>query len=152
MPQIYIILILEAKNMNNFNDWNKTIIEEFRANDGKVGGQFEKMNLLLINTIGAKSGKRRINPVAYINDGDRYVITASKAGADSNPDWFHNLVAHPEIEVEVGDQRFKVNASITNEPERTELYGKMASKYPGFSEYVVKTHRVIPVVVLTKDN
>lgn len=136
--------------MNKFNDWNKMIIKEFRANGGKVGGQFENMTLLLLNTIGVKSGKERVNPVAYIKDGSRYVIAASKGGADSNPDWFHNLVARPEIEVEVGDQRLKVNASVTDEPERSELYGKMASTYPGFADYLEKTTRVIPVVVLNE--
>ena len=137
--------------MNKFNDWNKMIIKEFRANGGKVGGQFENMTLLLLNTVGVKSGKIRVNPVAYINDGSRFIIAASKAGADTNPDWFNNLVAHPEIEIEVGDQRFKVNASVSDEPERTELYEKMVSKYPGFADYVVKASRVIPVVVLTKE-
>jgi len=136
--------------MNNFNDWNKMIIDEFRANKGKVGGQFENMHLLLLNTIGAKSGRKRVNPVAYITDSDKYVIAASKAGADTNPDWFYNIIAHPELEVEVGDQRVQVSAAIASEPERTKLYGNMAQKYPGFAEYVDKTSRVIPVVILSQ--
>ena len=136
--------------MNSFKDWNKAIIEEFRANSGKVGGQFEKMNLLLINTIGAKSGKPRVNPVAYVNDDDRFVVAASKAGADTNPDWFYNILANPTIYVEVGVQRLKVRAEVQGEPERTVLYGKLASKYPGFADYIKKTSRVIPVVVLAQ--
>ena len=133
-------------------DFNKQVIEEFRANDGKVGGMFENMNLLLVNSIGAKSGLPRINPVAYIKEGDRYVIAASKAGSDTNPDWYYNLVAHPKVTVEVGDQKFPVLATVAEEPERTELYGKMASKYSGFADYEKKTDRIIPVFMLTRLN
>jgi deazaflavin-dependent oxidoreductase (nitroreductase family) len=134
--------------MSNFNDWNKLVIEEFRANEGKVGGQFENMTLLLLNTFGANSGKKRVNPVAYIKDGDRYVVAASKGGAPSHPDWYYNLKAHPEIVIEVGDQKVSVLAEFPTEPERTELYRKLSSKYPGFKEYEKKTSRIIPVVTL----
>ncbi len=136
--------------MNGFNDWNKKVIEEFRANGGKVGGTFENMTLLLLNTTGAKSGLKRVNPVAYIKDGERYVVAASKAGAPTHPDWYHNLDANPEITVEVGDQKFPALATVASEPERTELYGKMSAKYPGFAEYEHKTTRVIPIVLLTR--
>jgi deazaflavin-dependent oxidoreductase (nitroreductase family) len=130
------------------SDWNKKIIEEFRANDGKVGGHFENTPLLLLHTIGAKSGASRINPVAYIPDGDRMVVIASKGGAPTNPDWYYNLVANPEVELEVGTKNLKARAEIAEEPERTKLYDKMAAKNPGFEEYRQKTSRAIPVVVL----
>ena len=107
------------------NDWNKQIIQEFRANKGKVGGPFEGANLLLLHTKGAKSGLERINPVMYFVDGGRYVVIASKGGADTNPDWYYNLLAHPELSVEVGTDQFPVTATETSEPERTKLYEKM---------------------------
>ncbi|MCB0166594.1 MAG: nitroreductase family deazaflavin-dependent oxidoreductase [Anaerolineae bacterium] len=136
--------------MSNVNDWNKAIIEEFRANDGKVGGQFANTTLLLLHTTGAKSGLPRLNPVAYIADDDRLVIIASKGGAPTNPDWYYNLVAHPQVEVEVGTERFPVRATVAEEPERTQLFEKMATLYPGFYDYERKTTRVMPVVVLTR--
>ena len=138
--------------MSNANDFNKAIIAEFRANDGKVGGYFEGMTLLLLHTTGAKSGRPRLNPVAYTKDSDRLVIIASKAGAPSNPDWYYNIVANPEVEVEVGVKRFSARATVTEEPERTELYDKMATKYPGFKEYQENTSRVIPVITLTRQS
>jgi deazaflavin-dependent oxidoreductase (nitroreductase family) len=131
-------------------DMNKAVIEEFRANGGKVGGYFENMNLLLLHTTGAKSGLPRLNPTAYILDGDRYVIIASKAGAPTNPSWYYNLVANPEVKVEVGTEEFEALATVTSEPERTELYDKMAALYPGFAEYREKTTRLIPVITLTR--
>jgi deazaflavin-dependent oxidoreductase (nitroreductase family) len=136
--------------MSNANEWNKKIIEEFRANDGKVGGQFANTSLLLLHSTGARSGLPRINPVAYTTDGDRFVIIASKGGAPTNPDWYHNLVANPEVSVEVGTEQFPAKATVVAEPERTELYKKMADKYPGFAEYERKTARPIPVVTLTR--
>ena len=135
--------------MNNANEWNKTIIEEFRANDGKVGGQFADMPLLLLHTIGAKSKLPRINPVAYIADGEQLVVMASKAGAPTNPDWYYNIVANPEVSVEVGTDQFQARATIAAEPERTQLYEKMATVNPGFAEYQRQTTRIIPVIVLT---
>ena len=136
--------------MSDTNDFNKKVIEEFRANDGKVGGYFENMNLLLLHTTGAKSGQPRINPVAYTRDGDQYVIIASKAGAPSNPAWYYNLAANPDVMVEVGKERFAAKAAVANEPERTRLYGQMAAKYPAFMEYEQKTTRTIPVITLTR--
>ncbi len=134
----------------DMNDWNKKIIEEFRANEGKVGGQFASMDLLLLHTTGAKSGLPRINPVAYMADGDRFIIIASKAGAPTNPDWYYNLTANPEVSVEVGTEQFQALARVAAEPERTELYNKVAAKYPGFAEYQRQTTRIIPVVILTR--
>lgn len=132
------------------SDWNKAIIEEFRANGGKVGGQFEGAPLILLNTTGAKSGLPRTNPVMYLPDGDRYAVFASKAGAPSNPDWYYNIVASPEFDVEVGTEKFRVNATVAEEPERTQLYDKMASKYSGFADYQRQTTRVIPVFILSR--
>ncbi|MCB8945616.1 MAG: nitroreductase family deazaflavin-dependent oxidoreductase [Ardenticatenaceae bacterium] len=135
--------------MSNVNDWNKKIIEEFRANEGKVGGQFANTTLLLLHTMGAKSGQSRINPVAYTKDNGRYVIIASKGGAPTNPDWYYNLVANPEVEVEVGTEQFTAKAAVVPEPERTRLYNQMAAQYTGFAEYEQKTTRAIPVITLT---
>jgi deazaflavin-dependent oxidoreductase (nitroreductase family) len=128
---------------------NKTIIDEFRANSGKVGGRFAGRTLLLLHTVGAKSRQERINPVAYITDGDRFVIIASKGGAPTNPDWYHNILANPLVEVEVGTERFQVRAAVAAEPERTRLYHKMVEMAPGFADYEQKTKRVIPVIILT---
>lgn len=132
------------------SDWNKAIIEEFRANEGRVGGPFQGANLLLLHTKGAKSGLERVNPMMYFMDEDRYVVVASKAGAETNPDWYHNLVANPEVSVEAGTEQFDAVASVTSEPERTQLYKKMESISSGFTEYKNKTSRVIPVITLTR--
>jgi deazaflavin-dependent oxidoreductase (nitroreductase family) len=132
------------------SDWNKTIIDEFRANKGKVGGPFEGANLLLLHTTGAKSGLERVNPMMYFIDDDRYVVIASKGGADTNPDWYHNLLAHPEVSVELGTEQFPAIASAPSEPERTKLYEKMESISSGFTEYKHKTSRIIPVVTLSR--
>lgn len=130
------------------SDWNKQIIEEFRANGGKVGGFFEGSTLLLLHTVGAKSGLERVNPVVYLIDDDRYVIIASKAGADTHPDWYHNVVANPQVIIEVGSETLHASATVTTEPERTELYKKMEANFAGFTEYKNKTSRVIPVIAL----
>jgi deazaflavin-dependent oxidoreductase (nitroreductase family) len=132
------------------SDWNKKIIEEFRANEGKVGGYFKQTPLLLLHTTGAKSNKPRLNPAAYIMDGDRYIIIASKGGAPTNPDWYYNVVAHPEVSVEVGTEHFKAKAEVAVEPERSRLFAKMVEANPGFAEYEQKTTRVLPVVILTR--
>ncbi|VAW37028.1 AclJ [hydrothermal vent metagenome] len=136
--------------MSDANDWNKKVIEEFRANEGKVGGMFADMNLLLLHNTGAKSGLPRINPVVYLADGDQYVVIASKAGAPTNPDWYYNIVANPQVSVEVGSEQFEVVATVAEEPERSQLYEKMATLYPGFAEYAQKTTRIIPVIVLSR--
>ena len=136
--------------MSDANDWNKAIIAEFRANAGKVGGMFEGRTLLILHSVGAKSGQERINPVAYIQDGDRFVIIASKAGAPTSPDWYHNIFANPLVSLEVGTEQFQARAVIASEPERTRLYAKMVEVMPGFAEYQQKTTRVIPVITLTR--
>ncbi len=136
--------------MSDWNERNRRIIEEFRANNGKVGGHFENSTLLLLATTGAKSGKERVTPLMTMEDGDRLVIIASKGGAPSHPDWYYNLVANPVVDVEYGADRFKARATIAVEPERTKLYEKMASKYPFFTEYQKNTDRVIPLVILSR--
>lgn len=136
--------------MSTPNNWNTAIIEEFRANAGKVGGRFAGRTLLLLHTIGAKSGKERVNPVAYIKDGERLVIIASKGGAPTNPDWYYNLVANPTVSVEAGTEKFQARAEVVAEPERRRLYDKMVEVSPGFADYERKTTRVIPVIVLTR--
>ncbi len=136
--------------MSDHVNWNDAIIKEFRANSGKVGGHFAGRTLLLLHTIGAKSGQQRVNPVAYVKDGDRLVIIASKGGAPTNPNWYYNILAHPVVTVEVGTEQFQVRAEVASEPERTRLYNKMIEMMPSFAEYQQKTTRVIPVIKLTR--
>ncbi|MCK5498774.1 MAG: nitroreductase family deazaflavin-dependent oxidoreductase [Gammaproteobacteria bacterium] len=131
-------------------EFNKTIIDEFHANGGVVGGQFAGIPLLLLTTTGAKTGHTRVNPLAYMNHGDRHIIIASYAGAPTNPPWYYNLLSNPEVSVEMGSERFTARADVLDEPERTELYAKMVEIIPVFSEYQSKTTRVIPVVALTR--
>jgi deazaflavin-dependent oxidoreductase (nitroreductase family) len=135
--------------MSEANERNKKIIDEFRANGGKVGGPFEGKTLLLLHTKGAKSQQERINPVACVKDGDRLVVIASKGGAPTNPDWYYNVVANPLVSIEVGTEKFQARASVAQEPERTRLYNKMVEVMPGFGDYRRNTTRVIPVIVLT---
>jgi deazaflavin-dependent oxidoreductase (nitroreductase family) len=133
------------------SDWNQGVINEFRANGGKVGGYFKGANMLLLHTTGAKSGQPRINPVVYVTDGDRIVIIASKGGSDANPDWYYNLLANPIVTVEVGIERFQARATaVTEEPERSRLYAKMVEHRHGFAEYEQKTKRKIPAIVLER--
>ncbi len=136
--------------MSNQSNWNEAIIDEFRANSGKVGGHFAGKTLLILHTVGAKSGQERVNPVAYVTDGDRLAIVASRGGAPTNPDWYHNILAHPLVTVEVGTEQFQARAAISSEPERTRLYTKMVEMMPGFADYQRKTTRVIPVITLTR--
>ncbi|QWF77013.1 nitroreductase family deazaflavin-dependent oxidoreductase [Amycolatopsis sp. CA-230715] len=131
------------------DDFNTKIIEEFRANGGKVGGPFEGGDLLLLTHTGAKSGKPRVSPLAYVSDGDRYVIIASKAGAPENPAWYHNIKANPEVTIEVGTEKLTATArQVEDDAERDALYARMVEKMPGFADYEKKTTRRIPVVVL----
>jgi deazaflavin-dependent oxidoreductase (nitroreductase family) len=150
MLTVQFILIDKEFGMGEFDDWNKKIIEEFRSNGGKVGGPFEGGTLLLLHTIGAKSGKERINPLAYFPDGDRFTIIASKAGAPTNPDWYHNLVAHPDVTIEIGTETIPVKATVVEGEERDQLYARMVERMPGFAEYQQKTTRKIPVVALER--
>jgi deazaflavin-dependent oxidoreductase (nitroreductase family) len=134
--------------MSDVNDWNTKIINEFRANEGKVGGPFEGAPMLLLHTKGARTGLPRVNPLVYLPDDDRYLIFASKGGAPTNPDWYHNLLADPDVTVEVGTEEVPVQAVVITGPERDELYARQVEHRPAFGEYVTKTTRVIPVVAL----
>ncbi len=135
--------------MNEWNDRNKRIIDEFRANRGKVGGAFQGRSLLLLHTKGTRSGQERINPVLYIKDDDRWVVTAHKGGAPTNPDWYYNLLANPLVTVEVGTETFQARAQVVQEPDCSRLYDKLAEMLHSFEEYRYKTNRHIPVIVLT---
>lgn len=136
--------------MTDFNDWNASIIAEFRANLGKVGGSFKGAPMVLIGTKGARTGQLRTNPLVYLADGDRIVVFASKAGAPKNPDWYHNLRANPEVTVEVGPETFQAKAVILEGEERERLYAEQARRFPNFAEYQAKTTRVIPVIALER--
>lgn len=136
--------------MSEMSEFNKRIIEEFRANRGKVGGQFANAPMLLLTTTGAKSGRSYTTPLVYSKDGERIVIIASKAGAPNNPDWYHNLRAHPTVTVEVGAERFQAKAVITSGEERERLFNNHAQMLPIFNEYRKKTTRQIPVIALER--
>jgi deazaflavin-dependent oxidoreductase (nitroreductase family) len=136
--------------MSEYNNFNQKIIEEFRANAGKVGGPFEGGNMLLLTTTGAKSGQPRISPLAYSTDGDHIIVIASKGGAPTNPDWFHNLVANPVVTVERGTETFQARATVPEAIERDRLFEQVSAQMPGFAEYQRNTTRKIPVVVLEK--
>ena len=135
-------------------DWNRKVVDEFRANGGKVDGMLGTqagMMLLLLHTRGAKSQRERINPVAYSRDGERFVVIAGlrKSGlAPTNPDWYYNIVANPELTVEIGKETFRVHATITEEPERTRLYNKMVQLMPTFDDRRT-TNRKRHVILLT---
>ncbi|MEU0536426.1 nitroreductase family deazaflavin-dependent oxidoreductase [Amycolatopsis tolypomycina] len=133
------------------NDFNAQVVAEFRANEGKVGNYFEGKNVLLLTTIGAKSGAERLSPLVYTKDGDRYVVAASMGGAPKNPAWYHNLVANPKVTVEVGTEKFEATATvIADRAERDRLYAGMVAHAEGFADYEKKTDRVIPIVVLER--
>ncbi len=131
------------------NNWNESVIKEFRANGGKVAA-FGNGSLLLLTSTGAKTGKRFTTPVVYRTEGDRMVIFASKAGAPTNPDWYHNLVANPRATVEVGTETFDVDAEVLTGEERDRIWQRQAQEAPGFAEYQTKTTRIIPVIALTR--
>lgn len=131
-------------------NFNAQVIEEFRNTGGAVGGMFEGTPLLLLHHTGAKSGASRVSPLVYHADGDRYVIFASKAGAPTNPDWYHNLKAHPRATIEVGSETIEVVADEVAGEDRDRLFQAQVARSPAFGEYEKKTGgRVIPVIVLT---
>lgn len=135
--------------MSTAPDWNSQIVEEFRANAGQVGGNFAGAPMVLLHTIGAKSGMERVNPMMYQDLGEgRIAVFASKAGADSHPDWYLNLVANPEVTAEIGSQTRPFSARTAVDDERAEIWTKQKQDYPGFAEYEAKTTREIPVVIL----
>ncbi|MCA9826302.1 MAG: nitroreductase family deazaflavin-dependent oxidoreductase [Dehalococcoidia bacterium] len=136
--------------MTTPNDFNEQIMKEFRANGGKVGGNFAGAPMLILTSTGAKSGKPRTNPLVYLPDGDDLIVFASKAGAPESPAWYHNLRANPQVQVEVGKDTVTAKAEVVSEPERTALYARQVAVMPTFAEYEEKTSRTIPVVRLRK--
>lgn len=134
----------------DFNEWNRQIIAEFRENEGRVGGPFEGAPMVLVTHKGAKTGTERTTPLMYLPNGDDIVIFASKAGAPTNPDWYHNLVANPEASAEVGTDTLTVRARVAEGAERDELWERQKTAYPQFQGYEDATDRVIPVVVLER--
>jgi deazaflavin-dependent oxidoreductase (nitroreductase family) len=136
--------------MSEMNDFNERIVTEFRANQGKVGGQFAGAPLLLLTTTGAKSGRAITKPLVYTKDGDRIVLIASFAGAPKNPAWYNNLVANPVATIELGSERFQARAAFTSGAERQRLYDNQAKQMAIFADYQKKTTRQIPVVVLER--
>jgi deazaflavin-dependent oxidoreductase (nitroreductase family) len=133
-------------------DRNQRNIAEFRADHGRVGGYFEGAPLLLLHTVGARSGQLRVTPMMYLPDGDRFLVFASKAGADQNPDWYWNLKANPNVTIEVGDDTFAVRATELTGSERDDKYRMQAQHYPAFADYERKTTRTIPVIALTRQD
>ena len=136
--------------MTNMNDFNSSLIEEYRSNQGEVTGMFAGRPLLLLSTTGAKSGQTRVNPLMFLQDGDRWLVFASKAGAPTNPDWYHNVRANADVTVEIGTDTFEATATEVTGEERDELFARQVEAYPNFGEYQEKTTRKIPVVALTR--
>ena len=136
--------------MPDQHDWNRRVIEEFRANGGKVGGYFADKDLLLLTTTGAKSGQPRVIPLAYIPDGDRLITFASKAGAPTHPAWYYNLLAHPEVTVEVGNETFQARATMATGEEYQRLDALVRKLVPIHAEYQARTTRQIPLVVIER--
>ncbi len=135
---------------DNSNDFNDKVVEEFRATGGKIGGPFANTPILLLTTIGARSGQPRTTPVCHTNDGDRIVIVASKGGAPTNPDWYYNLLANPVVTVELETETFQARASVIEGEKRKRLYDRQATLMPGYAEYQKNTTRQIPVVTLER--
>jgi deazaflavin-dependent oxidoreductase (nitroreductase family) len=140
----------EMPDTETINAFNKAITDEFRANDGKVGGQFENAELLLLTTTGAKSGQRRLSPLAYFNVDGKLIIIGSFAGAPKDPAWVHNLRANPGAHVEVGNDAYDVTARELPSDERAALFDKITAAAPGFADYQSKTSRVIPLFELQR--
>ncbi|MEJ2852137.1 MULTISPECIES: nitroreductase family deazaflavin-dependent oxidoreductase [unclassified Saccharothrix] len=135
----------------SLREFNQRLIAEFRANGGRVGGRFEGGDLLLLTTVGAKSGQERVSPLAYTRDGDRYVVAASYAGAPQHPAWYFNILATPKVTLEVGEETFEATATVIEDrAERDRLYAGMVAYSPQFAEYQKKTDRVIPIVVFER--
>jgi deazaflavin-dependent oxidoreductase (nitroreductase family) len=129
-------------------DWNSKVIEEYRANGGKVGGSFEGAPLLLLHTVGARTGQQRVNPMMYQPVAGGYAVFASKGGAPANPDWYHNVLAHPRVAAEIGTRTVELLARVAEGQEREQIWATQKAAYPGFADYERKTTRQIPVIVL----
>jgi len=136
--------------MGDMKQFNEGVIKDFRANGGTVGGQMANIPLLLVTMKGAKSGRTITLPLAYSKDGNRFVVIASYAGAPHNPSWYHNLVAHPDVTIELGSEKFSAKASVAQGAERDRLFKQQADQLPIFNEYQKKTTRRIPVIVIDR--
>ena len=137
--------------MSTFGDFNRSLIEDMRAHGGKpTSGPFLGRDVLILTTKGARSGEERVNPLVYTRDGEHYVIVASKGGAPTHPSWYHNLVKHPDVTVEVLGEKFEAHANVMDEPKYEELYQRHATKNPAFHDYRKRTSRKIPVIVLER--
>jgi len=134
--------------MAEANDWNSKIIAEFRANEGKVGGQFAGAPLLLLHTVGARTGQPRVNPMMYQPVGGSYAVFASKGGAPSHPAWYHNLLANPQVSAEIGTRTVPLVARVAAGAERDRIWARQKQDHPGFADYEARTPRQIPVIVL----
>ena len=130
------------------SDWNAQVIEEFRANEGRVGGWFEGKSVLILHNTGARSGRRRETPLVYRQEGDRVFIFASKGGSDSNPDWYYNLKANPDVDVEIGTDAVSAKAVEILGEERDAIYARQAAAIDNFASYQAGTNRTIPVIEL----
>jgi deazaflavin-dependent oxidoreductase (nitroreductase family) len=135
--------------VTEYDDWNRRVVDEFRGNGGKVA-QFEGRPLLLLHHTGAKTGTERVNPLVYLPVGDEFAVFGSKAGADTNPAWYHNLRAHPDTTIEVGTETLPVHARVAESAERERIWEEQKRVNPNFAEYEQKTTRPIPVVLLER--
>jgi deazaflavin-dependent oxidoreductase (nitroreductase family) len=138
--------------MSGERERNAQIIDEFRANEGRVGGHFEGRTLLLLTTTGAKTGRPHTTPAICLEDAGRYIVFASNGGAQHNPGWYHNVRANPNVLVEVGAESFPATAAVLEGPERDELFRRQADRDPSFDEYQAGMARVMPVVALTRSS
>src|SRR5437764_9421805 len=129
---------------------NRKVIEEFHARGGKVGGPFEGRPMILVTNTGAKTGRKRITPLVYLRQGERIFVVGSKGGAPTHPDWYHNVVAHPRVTVEVGTDKYEADAKVITGPERDRMYARLVEQMPFFGDYQKKTTRVIPVIELVR--
>lgn len=132
------------------HDLNRGVIAEFRENEGRIGGRFEDVPMLLLHSVGARSGAERINPIVYQALDDNFAVFASLAGAPTNPAWFHNLVANPEVTIEVGTDTIDVTARVTSDEEREPIWQRQKAAYSAFVEYEKSTTRQIPVIILER--
>lgn len=139
-----------AETNFNLNDWNRQIIEEFRTHGGKVGGAFEGTTLLLLATTGKRSGQKRINPLTALLDGERVFIFAASGGSPKTPDWYYNLLADPQVMVEIGTEQFEATAMLLEGEERDQIYAKEVQRHPIVADFEKKASRKIPVVELAR--
>jgi deazaflavin-dependent oxidoreductase (nitroreductase family) len=140
-----------GRAMREMNDYNRRLIEDFRAHGGKVSGEFARTPMLLLTTTGARSGQRHTTPMGYMPDGDRLIVFAANGGSPTNPDWYHNLVAHAHVTVEVGTEAFAAIAVVTQEAERDQLWARGVARFPFLAKHQAKTLRQIPVISLARD-